>query len=169
MKKLISIIISIILFTSTILFILINAISLYFSEENIKNIIEATNFEQLVDLKVKDKNNYLLITINEMYKEQQKLGFNTKEITKLLNSKELKNNILNIATSEIEYIFTGNYNHIDIKFTKSQNKLQKYLEENTYRFDIFKETLHKSISKIINHKENLIHSLNIFYHHFLRR
>ena len=160
MKRIISIIISIILFTATIVFILINTISLYFNEANIINIVKNTNFEQLVNFNVKDKENYLYITINDMYKEQKRLNFTSNDIRKVLNHKQLKNNISNIATNEVQYIFKGKYKNINIDFSDSKDKYKSYLKENTYKFNNLKKEVHKSTSKIIKNKENLIIILN---------
>lgn len=146
MKKIVSITISLLLFVNILILILTFTEYSYLTNNKIKKTIYSYDYTNLVNLKTKDKNNYLVKSYTNIYKKLIKQNYKEEEINKILNKKEMKESIYEITIDNINYILTGH------KEQKDYDKKIKKLNINNKEVDISKYISMNKLNDKINNK-----------------
>lgn len=143
MKKVLSIITSILLFVNCIFLILVFSVFYYFSNNNIKNIVNSCDFFSLVYINVKDNDNKLLTNINSLYYYLIDNDVDRLKIEDILNSGEIKSKVYLLASNEINYFLTGNEVKRNYNINIHDTKVNVNID-----FNIIRDSVHEYLSNL---------------------
>ncbi|MBR4618499.1 MAG: hypothetical protein IKO49_04255 [Bacilli bacterium] len=164
MKKIVSIIFSIIIFCSTTSLIYLGVFKYFSSPKVINKYLSNIKITQKVNLRI-NESNYFIDNVNNTYLDFQNMNLSPSEIEKLEKTSNINTVIQNIFNNKIMYLFNNSKirtmykkNELDLFLTKNirKQKIKSYIIDNDYKIIDFEKRLNdktielkeKHISKI---------------------
>lgn len=155
MKKILSILLSVILFFTLSFIIYLFTFKILFKTNYFDRIIKENNVSEYINLSLGQKSTFVN-NINASYQDLKKLGLSEKEITDIINDTNINQVLNNIIINRMHHALynekTINYtlDDLDNILTKNINNSQvkEYIIENDYKIISFETSLDYDISNI---------------------
>ena len=168
MKKIVSIIFSIIIFCSTTSLIYLGVFKYFSSPKVINKYLSNIKITQKVNLRI-DESNYFIDNVNNTYLDFQNMNLSPSEIEKLEKTSNINTVIQNIFNNKIMYLFNNSKirtmykkNELDLFLTKNirKQKIKSYIIDNDYKIIDFEKRLN---DKTIELKEKHISKISFLF------
>lgn len=155
MKRILSILLSVILFFTLSFIIYLFTFKLLFKTNYFDRIIKENNVSEYINLSLGQKSTFVN-NINTSYQDLKKLGLSEKEITNIINDTNISQVLNNIIINRMHHVLynekTINYtlDDLDNILTKNINNSQvkEYILQNDYKIISFETSLDYDISNI---------------------
>lgn len=155
MRKILSILLSIILFFALSIIIYLFTLKIFIKFDKIASLLHNHNIINYKDLTLK-KDSTFINNINVTYQDLKTLGLTKEDIDNIIEKSQVNNIINNIISNKLNTILTGQ--ELTIVYDKEQ--LDRLLTENIYNESI-KDYIIENDYKILNFEKGLNNSLQV--------